>query len=151
MHKVRIRYTEWNFVCAQSKAREKKAKKESMNSHATRQMERSDCDGWLHVFVSDNNPLVRISIKHQHPHAPYEDIELPTKWQEFIKNNLDMSPAKVRVLYLITVLSVHCRSGLATYSYGRRYQRHQKYTSSVSPEVCLLSMAPGGPKSMALS
>jgi len=62
-------------------------------------MERGHCDGWIHLVLLDNDPVVRTLIKHKHDHPPYEDIDLPQKWVEFIKNNLEMSPARVFVYF----------------------------------------------------
>jgi len=59
-------------------------------------MERGECDGWLHILISENDPLVKISIKHKHCHPPYEGIDLPEKWQQFIQESLEMSLAKVQ-------------------------------------------------------
>ncbi|KAF8577145.1 hypothetical protein K439DRAFT_1649156 [Ramaria rubella] len=58
-------------------------------------MERGECNDWLHLFLVEGDPNVKISIKHQHEHTAYEDISLPGKWQDFIKDNLAMSRAKI--------------------------------------------------------
>ena len=75
------------------KAQEKKKKTEHI--HASRRMEHGECDGWAYIWIMEGNPLVKISVKHNHTRLPYEDTSLLEKWKEFIHMNLEMSFTKV--------------------------------------------------------
>jgi hypothetical protein len=73
-------------------------------------MEWGKCDGWVHIFVVNGDPMVRVTIKHKHKHSSYEDISLPEKWKQFIQDNVGMSPQKVgiyrhsKIYYLVNAL-----------------------------------------------
>jgi len=115
-------------------------------------MERGECDGWVNIFVSDGNPLVKISVKHKHTHTAYEDIELPAKWQDFILKNLEMSPAKVRYRlvfdWTFVALTTHCED-LAIYLDTRRCERCEEYLSAIQAEGSVLFLAQGCANTMA--
>jgi hypothetical protein len=60
-------------------------------------MEHGECKGFLRIQVRSDSLYMNIAVHHVHSHAPYEDISLPEKWKEFIRNNLKMTPAQVRL------------------------------------------------------
>lgn len=68
---------------------------EASHQQATRQMDRADCDGWLHIVIRDNDPHMKIHITHNSSHQSYENIRLPLKWRQYIDKNLNMTPSKV--------------------------------------------------------
>jgi hypothetical protein len=78
-------------------------------------MSRGACNGCLRIFVVENQSKMRVSVCHQHTHLPYEDIQLPEHWKEFIKNNLNMTPGKVCLLIYIYILILIKVLDLAVY------------------------------------
>ena len=75
-----------------------------------------DCNGSLCVFVVDNQSKMWVSIRHQHTHPPYEDIQLPEHWKEFIRNNLSMTPGKVCLfIYAYIIILIMMVLDLAAY------------------------------------
>ncbi|KAF7779001.1 hypothetical protein Agabi119p4_3346 [Agaricus bisporus var. burnettii] len=90
-----IRYM---FTCAQSKEREHKSKKggkEGAQSRDRRTMPRFDCHGWLHMTLHINSPSTFIKITHQDHHVPYYCIDVPKEVQNYVLENLDMTPQQL--------------------------------------------------------
>jgi hypothetical protein len=95
------------YTCSQDIEKEKQTKASAekqkeknnlaMNSKTRdrRTMDHGNCTGVLRFFISNDDSKIRVAIRHIHCHAPYEDIQLPAAWKEFIENNLTMSPGKV--------------------------------------------------------
>lgn len=83
--------------------RKRRKIEDATRQRATRQMDRGECDGWLHIVIQDDDPFMKIHITHKQSHKPYENIELPLKWKQYIDKNLNMTPSKVR--YCLVSLS----------------------------------------------
>ncbi|TCD62121.1 hypothetical protein EIP91_007458 [Steccherinum ochraceum] len=79
----------FSFACAQSNDRENKKKnpKES-GSRDVRRMERYDCHGWLHIILKSGSRTALLKMKHEEPHPPYTDIELPGHWKAYIEEQI---------------------------------------------------------------
>lgn len=97
--RIRTSDTVYSFNCAQSKDRESKPKvqKNSEKSRSTLRMERFECDGWLHITAASDSAEMTIALRHDGPHAPYTEIELPDKWKKYIQENaMAQTPGQVR-------------------------------------------------------
>lgn len=93
-------------------------KEESVHHRASRQMDRAECDGWLHREIQDNDPCMMIDVVHKSPHKPYENIELPLQWRQYIDRNLNMTPSKACYYYVLCELSF---INSTYHRYGRKF------------------------------
>ena len=61
-------------------------------------MERYECGGWLRITVSEDSPIMTISVKHELAHEPYKDIGLPDEWKRYIEEQVELqTPGQARV------------------------------------------------------
>ncbi|KAJ7754196.1 hypothetical protein DFH07DRAFT_959894 [Mycena maculata] len=66
----------------------KPKKHDETDKHRTsRQMECFDCDGWLHITVSEESTEALVRFKHELDHIPYCSIDVPLPVKEFVAAN----------------------------------------------------------------
>lgn len=70
-------------------------------------MERFECNGWLHLAVSENSAMVDMKIRHDVDHIAYLDINLPEKWKDYIEAHArTQTPGEVSVCLMISLRSI---------------------------------------------
>ncbi|KIJ32234.1 hypothetical protein M422DRAFT_266046 [Sphaerobolus stellatus SS14] len=98
VHHTRQAHTEYIYTWTaanENKKQDGKQRKQNEQKRDRRKMERGECGGSMRIIVVDGSPQMRVSVRHVHSHASYEDIRLPEAWKEFIRNNLTLTPAKL--------------------------------------------------------
>ena len=118
--RVKTGDTVFTFSCAQSmeRAHAEKVAREGLDAKGRdrRRMNRFDCDGWLHIAVSDTSALMDIKIKHEESHIGYLDIELPKKWKEYIEAHArTQTPGEVSFSDICRVSHLHNMPDLETH------------------------------------
>ncbi|KAJ7759760.1 hypothetical protein DFH07DRAFT_716176, partial [Mycena maculata] len=85
------------YHCAQNADRQHKPKKhDETDKHSTsRQMECFDCDGWLHITVSEESTEALVRFKHEQDHIPYCSIDVPLPVKEFVAANPCLTTTQV--------------------------------------------------------
>lgn len=56
-------------------------------------MARFPCNGY--VYVTPQDGFIEVTLKHLLDHQKYKDIEIPSKWHQFIQDNHKCGPTKV--------------------------------------------------------
>ncbi|KAJ6614190.1 hypothetical protein B0H10DRAFT_1803925 [Mycena sp. CBHHK59/15] len=87
----------FSYHCAQNADRQHKPKKhENADKHRTsHQMECFDCDGWLHITVSNESTEALVHFKHEQDHIPYCSIDVPLAIKEFIGANPHLNTSQI--------------------------------------------------------
>jgi len=64
-------------------------------------MDRFECDGYLHVTLTDNDlSIAGIKITHHRSHCAYIDISMTDKVESIIKGMINLPASKVsRIIY----------------------------------------------------
>ena len=89
------------FSCAQSMAREHKAKvPKGGKPRDARRMERFDCSGWLYIAVQAASDVMSIKISHKVDHLPYADISIPDRWKQYIEEHAGTETSGVVRIFL---------------------------------------------------
>lgn len=58
-------------------------------------MDTFECDGWLHITVTEGSDIAVVKLKHQDDHVPYWTIDVPVDIQNIVHDNPSMKPAQV--------------------------------------------------------
>ncbi|KAJ7743261.1 hypothetical protein DFH07DRAFT_749976, partial [Mycena maculata] len=87
------------YHCAQNADRQHKPKKhddaDKQRTYTSRQMECFDCDGWLHITVSEESTEALVRLKHEEDHIPYCSIDVPLTIKEFVAANPNLTTSQV--------------------------------------------------------
>lgn len=66
-------------------------------------MDTFDCEGWLHITITEESNIALVKLKHQEDHVPYWDIDVPEDARNIVSKNpnLTMSQVSIQVLYVM--------------------------------------------------
>ncbi|KAF9480703.1 hypothetical protein BDN70DRAFT_804773 [Pholiota conissans] len=53
------------------------------------------CSGWIHITIMDGGSDALVKFKHDNQHIPYWNIDVPEETQQFVRDNLDLSPTQL--------------------------------------------------------
>ncbi|KAF8967522.1 hypothetical protein BDZ97DRAFT_1656387 [Flammula alnicola] len=86
------------YHCAQINTRQhkpKKAKNEGVKHRDKEQMDTFKCHGWLSITITDDGDDAFVKFQHEDDHVPYWNIDVPSEIQDFVRENLELSPTQL--------------------------------------------------------
>jgi hypothetical protein len=105
-HSKQFPTARYMYHCSQMQERQQKPKKsqcEGAKPHDKDAMDTFDCHGWLFITVTEGSDVVNVKFQHKDDHVPYWNIDVPQDVQDFIHNNLSMTPTQVRNKYALKI------------------------------------------------
>jgi hypothetical protein len=92
-------YTKLRFTCLLAKddrnSRAKRSHPDPSKTRTSRRKARFCCNGLLIIKVYHEESRATVNLSHDSPHIEYTDIEIPDRWKEFIKENINSMPSRV--------------------------------------------------------
>jgi hypothetical protein len=86
------------YHCAQNTLRQhapSKNLKENAKHRNKDSMDTFECQGWLHITLSDLSDIALIKLHHHEDHIPYCPIDIPLEVEEYVKENSQLTSTQV--------------------------------------------------------
>lgn len=100
------------YHCVQNSSRQHKPKKSANSIVKNRNKEQMDtfkCHRWLSITITgmDGGNDSFVKFQHEDDHVPYWSIDVPLEVQDCVRENIDLGPTKVCIIFLSAFHILH--------------------------------------------